>query len=240
MPALRSRVLPRRFKRAVPPAGGRAAIAIFARAPLPGKAKTRLIPLLGRDDAARFHAALLRDTLRKVKALAGPFTRYLFYDGPRFPEKPAGYLRVPQRGPDLGHRLENAFRTLLRRHPYAVVIGTDSPLLPPQILREAWRELRVCDAVLGPCPDGGYYLIGLRRLDKGIFRAIRWGTAFAFRDTLGKLLHRGYSCSILEPYEDVDVPEDVRRLVKQLARRRAARRLAPAAWQFLKGSTASR
>jgi hypothetical protein len=219
------------------------AIAIFARAPLPGRAKTRLIPLLGRVGAARFQAALLQDALRKVNTLAGQVRRCLFYAGPGFPRKAAGYKLVRQRGPDLGHRLERAFRALLRRHPSVVVIGTDSPLLPPRVLREALRELRVCDAVLGPCPDGGYYLIGLRaipygtelrRLTRQLLHGVRWGRASAFRDTLRNLLAAGYSCSVLEACGDVDVPRDVRHLKGELAGSEALRRLAPSTWQFLK------
>lgn len=214
--------------------GAKPAIAIFARAPLPGRAKTRLIPFLGRLGAARFQAALLQDALHKVNTLRGHVARCLFYAGRGFARKAAGYKAVQQRGPDLGHRLERAFRALLRRHSSVVVIGTDSPLLPPRVFRKALRELRVCDAVLGPCPDGGYYLIGLRRLTRGLLRGVRWGRASAFRDTLRNLLAAGYSCSVLEPFSDVDVPRDVRRLKGELASSEASRRLAPSSWQFLK------
>jgi hypothetical protein len=215
------------------------AIAIFARPPLPGKAKTRLIPLLGSRGAAELHAALIRDTLRKVQALSGRVARYLFVAGLPTPVAPARFTLARQRGAGLGERLENAFRKLLHRHPCAVVLGTDSPLLPPRILREALRELRICDAVLGPCPDGGYYLIGLRRprvggMPGGMFRGIRWGTRFAFGDTLRRLLRYGFPCSVLESLEDVDRPEDVQHLREKLTHSRAARRLAPATWRFLK------
>lgn len=231
------------------------AIAIFARTPLPGKTKTRLIPLLGARGAADFQAALLWDTLRKVNAYRGDVARYLFIAGKGLrgssptpsrgglandPGRTAGpYLGqfsvARQRGADLGARLQSAFRSLLRRHVRVVVIGTDSPLLPLRILREALGELRICDAVLGPSLDGGYYLVGLRRLSRGLFRGIRWGSSHAFQDTLCNLLGPGYSCSVLEVGEDVDRPEDVRRLTKELARSRAARRLAPAVWRFLTG-----
>ncbi len=144
-----------------------------------------------------------------------------------------------QRGADPLERLENVFRRLLSGHAGVVVIGTDSPTLPPRLLREAIRELRVSDAVLGPCPDGGYYLIGLRRPRHGalggIFRGVRWGSAFAFRDTLRNFLRRNFSCSVLEAWADVDRAQDVRRLRSELARSGAARRLAPATWRFLKG-----
>jgi hypothetical protein len=148
---------------------------------------------------------------------------------------------IRQKGKGLGERLANAFRRLLRLHPSCVVIGTDSPLFPARILRQAIRELDVCESVLGPCPDGGYYLIALRRpanpgMLQSIFRGVRWSTAFAFRDTLRNLLRLGLSCSVLEHCPDVDLPRDFRRLKRNLSQNRTARRLAPATWNFLKGS----
>src|SRR5205807_9524580 len=88
---------------------------------------------------------------------------------PASPRSAATFVILEQRGPGLGARLERAFRQMLRRHPAAIVIGTDSPLVPVTVLRLALSELRICEAVLGPCPDGGYYLVGLR--DTG-FRAL--------------------------------------------------------------------
>lgn len=213
------------------------AVVIFARVPAPGKVKTRLIPLLGAAGAAALHAALLEDTVRKVSAFRGSVARYLYlHRGGQF-LAPRGYRLARQHGADLGARLGHAFEQLLKRHESAVVIGTDSPLLPLRALRAALGELRVCDAVLGPCPDGGYYLLGLRRYERGFLRGIRWGTSFAFRDTLRNLLRRHYSCSILEPCPDVDRPGDVFDLARRLACHAVARRLAPATWGFLRART---
>jgi rSAM/selenodomain-associated transferase 1 len=211
------------------------ALAIFARAPSPGRAKTRLIPLLGARGAAGFQAALLADTLRKVGTLGAGVSRYLFLAGGDFPVKrgPGDYSLRRQVGRNLGERLARAFRQLLRRHRAVLVMGTDSPLLPSRILRQAIRELRVSEAVLGPCPDGGYYLIGLRRIRPGLLANIRWGTPQAFGDTLENLLKSGFSCSILEPVADIDRPEDFRRLAKELSRSAASRRAAPSVWKFL-------
>lgn len=211
-------------------------VAIFARAPSPGRAKTRLIPLLGARGAADFQAALLADTVRKVSTLTGPISRYIFISGHAFPINStlANYTLEQQRGRDLGERLGGAFRQLLQRHRAAIVIGTDSPLLPSRILCQAVSELRSCDAVLGPCPDGGYYLIGLRRMSPGLFRGVRWGTAHAFRDSLGNILRQGISCSILDPVADIDRPEDFRRLESEMANSPAARRGAPAVWSFIR------
>lgn len=221
------------------------ALAVFTRSASPGRTKTRLIPLLGAQGAAGLHAALVRDTLRKVDSLSPAIARYVFLAcpparagkrgqaGPALAGLPARFRLLRQRGRDLGQRLQNAFRILLRHYSRVVVIGTDSPLLAPRVLREAFRELQVCDAALGPCRDGGYYLIGLRRLDAGLFQGVGWSTAHAFRDTLSSLLRRGYSCSVLEPCGDVDRPADVAQLKAALRRESSARRRAPAAWRFL-------
>ena len=212
------------------------AAAIFARAPSPGHSKTRLIPLLGARGAADFQAALLADAVRKIGTLTGPISRYIFISGRNFPIASAfaDFGLQQQRGRNLGDRLGRAFRQLLQRHSAAIVIGTDSPLLPSGILRQAARELRLCDAVLGPCPDGGYYLIGLRRMSPGLFREVRWGTPHAFRDTLANMLGRSFSCSILEPAADIDRPEDFRRLKSEMVNNPAARRSAPAVWRFIR------
>ena len=140
-----------------------------------------------------------------------------------------------QQGSDLGERLERAFRRLLAAHSAAVVIGTDSPLLPARVVREALGELRTCDAVLGPCPDGGFYLIGLRCLPRGLFRGVRWSSRFAFRDVLGSLSSRGLIASVLSPLADVDRPADLLGLAQQFFFLSAARRLAPTTWGFVKG-----
>ena len=217
------------------------AVAILARAPEPGKAKTRLSPLLGPEGAATFQAALLSDARRKVAAMRG-IARYLFVlaNGPlgfamcrQGRARNHTYTLAGQQGRDLGERLERAFHQLLRCHWRALVIGTDSPELSARALRQALQELRCCDAVLGPCPDGGYYLIGLRRLKRGLFRGVRWGTSFAFRDTLRNLIERHFSCSVLEPLLDIDRPADFRRLSKSLSLSPQLRRLAPATWSFV-------
>ncbi len=216
------------------------ALAIFGRAPTAGKAKTRLIPLLGARGAAELQTALVSDTVRKTNPLCKRVSRYFFLAGLNFPAflSRGDYTLVRQQGSNLGERLERAFRRLLRRHARAVVVGTDTPLLSPRILLAALGELEVCDAVLGPCPDGGYYLIGLRRptqrIVEKLFRDIRWGTTFAFRDTLGNFLRSDLSCSVLETLADVDRPADVRRLKRELALDRGMRGVAPATSNFLK------
>jgi glycosyltransferase A (GT-A) superfamily protein (DUF2064 family) len=192
--------------------------------------------LLGARGAAELQAALTADVIRKVERLSAPVACWFFLAGGSFPAllSRRHWRCERQHGSGLGGSLASAFRSLLRYHSAAAVIGTDSPLLPPRRLRQALDELRVCDAVLGPCPDGGFYLIGLRRHFPGLFRDVRWGTASAFRDMLRNLLGRGLACSVLEPIPDLDRPEDYLHLARHMAQNPATRRLAPATWKFLK------
>ena len=194
------------------------AIAIFARAPVPGQAKTRLVPLLGRQGAAEFQGALTSDAIRKVSRLVSSghnVTPYIFLAGRgRFAQGSAGPPALPgipcpaslrsvanftileQRGPGLGARLERAFRQMRRRHAAAIVIGTDSPLVPVTVLRFALSELRICEAVLGPCPDGGYYLVGLRDTSfKALSGRLPRGTAASSRSDPGRGPRRRLSAS---------------------------------------------
>lgn len=211
------------------------AVAIFARAAVPGKTKTRLIPALGPDGAAEFHRALVSDALGKAAKLKGKVARYLFVAGGSLPREmvPPAFEHRRQQGRDLGQRLDRAFAQLLRRHARVVIMGTDSPALAPAMLRLALEELRATDAVLGPCPDGGYYLVGLRRTCRGLFSGVRLGSEFAFADTLGRLLECGFSCSVLEPCPDVDLPRDLVALKKFLIKNPGTCRAAPRTWRFL-------
>ncbi len=218
---------------------------------MPGKAKTRLIPLLGPRGAAEFQAALTADVLRKTHPLENRLTLVLMTAGSRRLREEYAVCavsddRLPvrverQRGQHLGERLHHAFRKLLSKHTLAVVIGTDSPELSVRTLLRAFRELRGADAVLGPCPDGGYYLVGMRRRSgrlspphEQLFQGVRWGTPHAFRDTFNRFARHGLSCALLDPLEDIDRPEDLERLKERMVATPALRRRAPATWKFLR------
>ena len=218
------------------------AIAVFARSPVAGRAKTRLIPLLGPRAAAELQSALILDTVAKVNQLAEQAVCWLFAAGGKIPEFPgrADWKLVAQRGRDLGERLEVAFRRLLQSHTKAVIIGTDSPLLSPRLLRLALSEIRTCDAVLGPCPDGGFYLIGLAREAPGLFRDVRLGSRHAFGDARRALLGRGFSCSILPIVSDIDRPRDLKEIAKGMTQRPVLRAASAALWAYLLGARPSR
>ena len=181
-------------------------IIVFAKAPVPGAAKTRLVPALGEWGAARLHARLVRHAVRT--ALAAGLGRVELHGTRRhsFFET----LGVPftlQRGDDLGERMYYA----LSRHPGAILIGTDCPELTVADLRRARRLLQGgCDAVLAPAEDGGYALIGLRTVSAEIFRNIRWGTSSVYDETVKRL--ERYRWRALRTVWDVDRPADLARL----------------------------
>jgi glycosyltransferase A (GT-A) superfamily protein (DUF2064 family) len=129
-----------------------------------------------------------------------------------------------QRGADLGARMYRA----LRRHRRAIVIGADAPALMPAHIARAARSLQGgAHIVLAPAEDGGYALLGARRLTPAIFRAVAWGGAEVLAQTLDNAARAGLRCKLLSPVWDVDRPEDLERLKSRrfsLARRRRARR----------------
>ena len=194
--------------------GPDAALIVFARAPVPGRVKTRLAPLLGERGAARLYAQMVERTLRT--ALAARIGRVELYcsagiNSPYFRKikKRFGIRLRPQGRGNLGDRMYRA----LRRHPGAVLIGSDCPALRPSDLRAALRALRAgADAVLSPAEDGGYPLIGLRRVSRRLFDGISWGSARVLEQTRQRLARLGWRWTELRTLWDVDRPEDVARL----------------------------
>ena len=199
-------------------------IIVFARAPVAGAVKTRLIPRLGAWRAARLHARLVRHTVRTARSTGervevhGTRAHSFFRT-----------LNVPfrlQRGRDLGERMQRAFKDGLRRHPAVMLVGSDCPTLTPGDLRRAARWLRgACDAVLAPAEDGGYALIGLKRTRHEFFEGVDWGGPRVYADTVRRLAP--YRWRALRTVWDVDRPADldrVRWLRLTSAARRGARR----------------
>ena len=172
---------------------------VFSRAPVPGRVKTRLVPRLGEWRAARLHARLTRHALRIASAArCGPVE---LHDSAK------------QRGADLGERMHRALAGALRRHRGAIVIGSDCPALRPCDLARAARWLAGgCDVVLAPAEDGGYVLIGARRISPRLFSGIAWGGPEVYEATVRKLDALGYRWRALRRLWDVDRPEDLARL----------------------------
>ena len=194
-----------------------AQVAVFAKAPVPGEVKTRLMPLLGAQDAAELHAALVRRALATARdAGVGPVSLWCMPETghPFFAACAAefGVSLHQQRGGHLGERMARAFHHLLASGP-ALLVGSDCPSLRADDLRAAANSLVTHDAVVQPAEDGGYVLVGLSRMLPGIFEGIRWGESAVMRDTRDRLRAAGASWHELPVRWDVDRPGDYRRLV---------------------------
>lgn len=183
--------------------GAKSVVIVFARAPVAGAVKTRLVPRLGAEGAARLQRRLIRNavrTARSVGAIELHATRKHAW------LRSLGVPMRVQRGADLGSRMFHA----LRRRPGAILIGCDVPELQARDLARAARLLRGTDVVLAPAEDGGYALIALRRVSTEIFRNIRWGSASVYDETVKRL--RRYRWRALRTVWDVDRPDDLARL----------------------------
>ena len=193
-------------------------IIVFARAPVPGHAKTRLIPMLGADGAAALQALLIERAL--ATALAAAIGRVELWCTPSA-QHPllAGFLRrhridgVTQCDGDLGARMQHAAMATLAVAPRVLLIGSDCPALTPADLRAAETALQAQhEAVLIPAEDGGYVLLGLNWWDSQLFSEITWGSSQVLAATRARLLALGWRWRELDPLWDVDRPTDLERL----------------------------
>ncbi|WP_439519919.1 TIGR04283 family arsenosugar biosynthesis glycosyltransferase [Hydrogenophaga sp.] len=192
-----------------------AAVAVLAKAPVPGLAKTRLIPLLGASGAARAQRRFALQTLATVRAASiGPLTLWCAPDEDhrffRTLRRRHGVRVVPQPQGDLGHRMARAMRGHFERAGAVplLIVGTDCPVLTADHLQQAADALQTHDAVLIPAEDGGYVLIGLRRPLPEVFQRVDWSTDRVLEQTLDRLREAGASWHALTPLWDVDEPGD--------------------------------
>ncbi len=195
-----------------------AAIAQFAKAPRPGQVKTRLQPRVSAHDAAELQRALVADVWAKLQVFED-VAIYLYCDVPWAPyEQLAGPRIALQRGADLGARMVHCFQELSGLgFDRILIVGSDSPTLPPEYVRQGLELLDRADAVLGPCEDGGYYAVGCRRPHPAMFDHVRWSTAQTLAQTQSALGAIGYSVLRLPPWYDVDTVNDLERLAADSA-----------------------
>jgi len=174
-------------------------VIVFARETRAGRVKTRLIPRLGADGAARLHARLLGRAL--ATAREARLGEVILWSSRR------------QRGADLGARMAHALCASLRRAPRVILMGADVPALRPAHLRRAARWLAGgADAVFAPAEDGGYALVALRRCAPALFMDMEWGGTRVMADTRARLAALGWRWHELPEVWDVDRPEDLDRL----------------------------
>lgn len=192
-------------------------VAVLAKAPIPGLAKTRLIPALGPRGAARLQRRLTRVAVQTARdADLGPVTLWCAPDARhRFfkaLQQTTAVRCLVQPGGDLGNRMHTAFRLHCAQGPL-LLIGTDCPVLRPDHLRRAARALIDGeDAVFQPAADGGYVLVGLRRPQAALFDDIAWSTAAVMSQTRARARALNLHVREFETLWDVDVPEDLARL----------------------------
>jgi rSAM/selenodomain-associated transferase 1 len=188
---------------------------VFAREPIPGLVKTRLIPTLGASGAARLYQALLERAVNAAIGVPGVAVQLWCAGAPpsggvcgELARRHGLELRHQGEG-DLGQRMAEALGEALGRCDRVVLIGSDCPGYHPAYLSAAFAALGGHDAVVGPAADGGYVLIGLRRPAPDLFADIPWGTDAVLAGTRTVLARLGWTWAELPGLQDIDRPEDL-------------------------------
>ncbi|HET6374180.1 MAG TPA: TIGR04282 family arsenosugar biosynthesis glycosyltransferase [Candidatus Polarisedimenticolia bacterium] len=195
------------------------ALVIYARPPVLGTVKTRLVPSFSAGEALALYEAMLADAIERLAGgIGGDTTLFVSWASACRPsEELAGLLRgivaEIQIGDDLGERMAATIQSRLRSgFARVVLVGADTPNLPLVYVRRAFEALAEADVVLGPAADGGYYLLGCRRLHPRLFQKVPWGTEKVLSITRQRIKDGGISHHELSPWYDVDTPDDVARL----------------------------
>ncbi len=199
----------------------KAALIIMAKAPEAGLAKTRLIPALGPEGAARLAARLLRHTVQiamRTKTFSyrelcvTPHAHHPAFNELRSWGPEQGITLTEQHDGDLGARMRHAFERVLLDHDLAIMIGTDAPGLTADMLDQSVRELDQHDAVFVPALDGGYALIGIKQVLPTLFANMPWSTDAVMNLTRERLRESSLSWYEHPPVADIDEPQDLAHL----------------------------
>jgi rSAM/selenodomain-associated transferase 1 len=188
-----------------------AAICVFAKPPVPGRTKTRLIPGIGATGAAELAEAFLRDTLGVLEKL-GWAEPIIAATVPFEREYMRNYQIWVQPEGTLDIRLEAMLKRALFEYPMAFALGTDSPGLPIICLDQARQQLASHDAVLGPSMDGGFYLIGVKHCPLGLLSGIEWSRPSTLQETQSRLQRQGLSVARVPEWFDVDTAVELSHL----------------------------
>ena len=191
-------------------------LVIVAKEPLPGKVKTRLFPKFSPEVAADLYRCFLHDRIQEVSTLNGVY-RAIAYTPENARETFMtlaldGFELFAQQGKHLGERLNNIFLEKLSQGYKAVsIVDSDSPDLPKSLIEESFELLlsKRADIVFGPCYDGGYYLVGMRKPHPELFRDIPWSTENVLSVTLEKARKMGLNVKLLSAWNDLDTFEDL-------------------------------
>jgi rSAM/selenodomain-associated transferase 1 len=187
----------------------RTRIVIFAKEPVAGRVKTRLIPALGAAGAAKLALEMLERTLAEARA-TGLAVELCGDPDPADWHAPLPPVRFTAQGAgDLGERLSRAAERVLGEGDRILLIGADCPGLDRARLGAAAEALNGHDAVIHPTCDGGYALLGLRRFDAALFTGIAWSTEHVAEQTITRIGALGWPLGVLETLRDIDEPADL-------------------------------
>lgn len=184
---------------------------IFVKNPVIHEVKTRLAAEIGAENAVLIYQKLIAYTATIVSKIAIP--KVVFY-GNQMPESDIwaemGYERQPQTGKDLGERMENAFAWAFEKGAEkCVLIGSDCAELQAEILEEAFFSLGKNDFVIGEAEDGGYYLVGMKKVYPPLFRGKKWSTNSVFNEAIFDIQKGNFSLHFLPKLNDIDTFEDL-------------------------------
>ena len=193
------------------------AIIIFTRVPIPGKTKTRMMPTLTPDQCEHLHTCFLKDIRRVCEQCAVDI--YVCYtpDEEKYKRQIMDILGTeknyfPQKGNDLGNRMCNAFEEVLKKeYDSCLLIGTDVPELQTSCLMKAFEVLDKKDVVFGKTVDGGYYLVGMKKLYPQVFGLEQYGHSSVFYETLKRLQAESIRVGYTEELLDMDTPSDLQK-----------------------------
>lgn len=187
------------------------ALILFVRNPVSGKVKTRIAETLGEQEALRIYKELLLHTHAiSVKTNADKFVFYSDHLQLSDIWEDDRYCKYLQAGETLGDKMKDAFRRMFEKdYEKVIIIGSDCYELTAEIIESAFEKLNEGEAVIGPAKDGGYYLLGMKKIIPGVFENKEWSTASVCSDTIADFEKAGIRFSFLPLLNDVDTAEDV-------------------------------
>lgn len=202
------------------------ALAVFCKAPVAGQVKTRLCPPLTWEQAAELYQIALDETLLRCTALACELVICYSGDERYFAQNYPRFQRRPQRGEDLGARLGEALHgLLLQGYAKVVLMGSDSPDLPLNLLEQAFAALDAVDVVIAPAVDGGYVLLGACNYHAELFDTMPWSSPNLMSQTRARLNAGNISWQELREWQDMDDEDALRELLRRSPESRTARHI---------------
>lgn len=197
-------------------------ILLFAKAPVPGRVKTRLQPVLSPEQSAELHSSFVGDVLEWLAGFTSIADIEVHLDESTGAWSEFPYPRVLQSEGDLGQRMWNAFEHAFSEGRHQVLIlGSDAPTLPKEHLNAVLNS--PADASFGPTEDGGYYAIQLRSLPPDIFEGVEWSTSRALEQSIAAARRCGLTVALGPRWFDIDTPADLVKLVSRAAPERTTK-----------------